>query len=413
MGKNIYEKILSRAAGGKEIKAGETMWLKPDLISLADGGWRSTLKLFEEIGLEKIADPGKVVGVIDHCTEQIAVPEGAENNQIFRGFAKKYGVKNFHDVGKGGMMCQVMAEQYVLPGMAVLSNDPEVQNCGALGAFTYFGDTTLGMVADEFLFEIPEFVKYKVTGKFQKGVMSTDLKRKLLGDFGGDYGKYIEFVGPAIDEMSMDERMNLCALLYMSDSHGIIAPDETTVAYLKSRHSQPFEILSSDPDATYAAEYEFDVSTLEPQVSCPPSPNNVKGISALKGTVIHSAAIGSCASGRLEDLRIAAEILKGRKVHADVRLTVAPASQEVLSAAAKEGLLSIFAEAGALINPPSCGACPGHTGRLAAGEVFIGTTTGNNPGRIGSKDAAVYLASPAAVAAAAVAGEITDPREFF
>ena len=331
MGKNIFEKLISKAAGGKEIKAGETLWLTPDIIALVDSGWRSKLKLFKQIGLERIQKPEKVVGVIDHCTEQLAVPEGAENNKVFRDFAKANGITKFHDVGKGGMMVQVLAEQYILPGQVGLVNDPEAEACNALGAFCFFGDTSLGMITDQFIFEVPEFAKCTVTGKFQKGVMSTDLKRKLLGDLGSKYGKYIEFDGPTIDEMSIDERMNLCILLYMCGSKGIIAADDKVVEYMKARRTESFEVVKSDPDAEYADYLKYDVTDLEPQISCPPTPNNVKGVSELKGIKINAASIGSCASGRMDDLRIAAEILKGKKVHEDVRLTIAPCSQEIMS----------------------------------------------------------------------------------
>ncbi len=413
MGRNIYEKILARASGKEDIKHGDIIWFTPDLIGLTDTGWHGHLKFFEQIGLEKVMKPEKIVGAIDHCPEQIAVPEGAENNKIFREWAKKNGVVNFYDIGRGGLLVQVLAERHVRPGMMVLPGDPEVQACGALGAFIASGDTALAMATDRCYIEVPEFVKCKVTGRFQGGVLSTDLKRKLLGDFGEEFGKFIEFVGPTIDKMSIDDRMNLCSLLYMSASLGIIAADQKTIDYVRSRTKEPFEAVRSDPDAIYAATFEYDVSKLEPQVSFPPSPNNVKAIAEAEGIEIHEANIGSCASGRLDDLRIAAQILKGRKVHPRVRMYITPVSQEVYLNAIREGLIAVFIEAGAGVCLPACGTCPGHTGQLAAGEVCIATTTGNNPGRIGSREAKIFLSSPAVVAASAVEGKIVDPRKYF
>ena len=202
-------------------------------------------------------------------------------------------------------------------------------------------------------------------------VLSIDLRYKLLGDFGEEFGKFIEFQGPTIADMSIDQRMNLCSSLYLSGSNGIIAADQKTIDYVKSRTKEPFEVVRSDPDAKYAEMYEYDVSSLEPQVVFPPSTSNAKTVAEAEGIGIDQAFIGGCTNGRLDDLRIAARILKGRKLHPRVRMFVTPISQEVHLSALKEGLISIFIDAGAVVTIPSCGVCPGHIGRLAAGEVCL------------------------------------------
>lgn len=273
-------------------------------------------------------------------------------------------------------------------------------------------DIWTALAIDEWWFEVPEIVKCIVTGKFSKGVASIDLRYKLLRDFGNDFQKYVEFAGPAIDEMGIDERMNLCSSLYLSGSNGIIGADQKTVDYVRNRSQERFEVVMSDADAFYTDIFEYDVSKLEPQVASPPSPNNSEPVSATEGTEINEACVGSCASGRLDDLRITAKILKGRKISEGVRMYVTPSSQEVYLNALREGLIAIFVEAGAIVVFPTCGTCPGHFGRLAAGEACIATSTVNYPGRMGSKEARIYLGSPATVAASAVEGKICDPRKY-
>lgn len=414
MGQNIYEKILARSSGEKGFKAGDILWLKPDVIGCMDLLSRNIRSALKEFGVEKLPRPEKVVAVVDHCTEQTEKPNGAEIIKGFREWVRKNDVVNFYDTGRGGLQVQVLGEKgYVRPGMMAVSDDPSVEALGALGAFAKGGeDVAAALAIDEFWFEVPEIVKCVVSGRFSKGVTSMDLRYKLHKDFGEGFGKFIEFVGPTIDEMSIDERMNLCSSLYLSGSYGMIAADQKTIDYVKSRTKEPFEVVRSDPDAQYADLYKYDVSKLEPMVAFPPTNCNGKAVPEAEGISIDEACVGSCTSGRLADLKITAEILKGRRVHPKVRMYITPSSQEVYLSAIKEGFISVFIEAGALVPIPSCGTCPGHVGRLAAKEVCITTSTVNVAGRMGSTEAEIYLASAATVAASAVEGKIADPRKY-
>jgi 3-isopropylmalate/(R)-2-methylmalate dehydratase large subunit len=414
MGQNIYEKILSRVSGRKGFGPKDILWLHPDLITCMDFLSSTTRKTLEEFGVQKLRNPEKVVAVVDHCTEQSSVPAGAEMVKAFREWAERNGVTSFYDSGRGGLQAQVIAEKgHVRPGMMVVSDDPSVEMCGALGAFVKGGeDVATALAIDEFWFEVPEIVKCHVKGSFPRGTLSIDLRYKLNGDFGESFGKFVEFTGPTIDAMGMDARFNLCSSLYLSGSYGIVAADETSVEYVKSRTQAPFDIVRSDPDAQYAGVYEYDVSDLAPQIAFPPSSCDTRPVTEAEGIHINEACIGACSSGRLADLRVAAEILRGRKVHPKVRMYITPASQEVYLRAINEGLIAVFVEAGALVPIPSCGTCPGHIGRLAAGEVCITTSTVNVPGRMGSKEAEIYLASAATAAASAMEGRISDPRKY-
>ena len=354
------------------------------------------------------------MAVVDHCAEQMIEPEGAENNKSFREWARTNGIGLFYDVGRGGLAVQVLIDRaHVRPGMLVILDDPEGEACGALGAFVKGGEDILTAIAiDEWWFEVRETVKCQVHGTFGKGVSSTDLRYKLLGDLGKSFSKFLEFTGSTVADMSVDARVNLCSSLYLAESYGIIGPDRKTTGHVRERTNAPFEMVESDPDATYADVLDYDVSNLEPQVAFPPSPNNAKPISAGVGISIQEACVGSCASGRLDDLRIVAEILKERKVAEGVRMFITPVSQEVYLSALKEGLIEVFVKAGAAVSFPSCGTCPGHIGRLATGEACVSTSIVNYPGRMGSKEAKIYLAGPATVAASAVTGKLTDPREY-
>jgi 3-isopropylmalate/(R)-2-methylmalate dehydratase large subunit len=414
VGKTIYEKILARASGEKDVSPGDVVWCRPDLIVCTDQNWIERSRFFDKVGLRKITNPEKIVAVIDHCAEQLAEPEGAENNRAFRDWARKEGITAFYDVGKGGLAVQVLVEKgHVLPGRLVIQDDPEGEACGALGAFVKGGeDIMTAMAIDEWWFEVRETVGCHVYGTFGKGVSSADLRYRLLADLGSGYSKFLEFSGPAIGAMSMDERVNLCSSLYLSESYGIIAADEKTIEYVRRRANSPFEQVVSDKDASYSDVIEYDVSDLAPQVVLPGSPNNGKPVSEREGAEIQEASLGTCASGRIDDLRVAAQILRGRKVAEGVRMYITPVSQESYLNALREGLIEVFVEAGAAVSFPSCGTCPGHIGRLAAGETCISTGIVNYAGRMGSREADIYLAGAATVAASAVAGRIADPRGY-
>jgi len=263
MGKTIVEKILMRASGKTDVSPGEIIWVKPDLIAVTDLNWKQRESFQEKVGLEKIPKPEKIVAVVDHHTEQLSTPEGAEHLSRFRQWAKVNEGIHFYDSGRGGLQTQVLVEEgHVRSGMMVISDDPEAEACGGIGALVRSSNQLMWMAVaiDEVWLEVPEVVHCIVKGRFAKGVLSIDLRYRLHGDFGGAFGKFVEFSGPAIDEMSIDARMNLCSSLYLSSSYGIIAPDKKAEEYAKKGKDSPVEMIRSDLEAPYAAHYEYDAS---------------------------------------------------------------------------------------------------------------------------------------------------------
>ncbi|MGB9714193.1 MAG: 3-isopropylmalate dehydratase large subunit, partial [Candidatus Bathyarchaeales archaeon] len=307
---------------------------------------------------------------------------------------------------------------HVRPGELIVGADSHTCTYGALGAFgTGIGSTETAAVfaTGKIWLKVPETIKINVEGSFQKFVTAKDLILNVIGQIGADGATYkaMEFAGSTIERLSVSERMTLCNMAVEAGvKTGIVNPDEKTLAYVKDRTSGLLKPLKSDPDANYERIIDINVDGLEPQVACPHSVDNVKAVSEVEGTPVDQAFIGSCTNGRIEDLRLAASIIKGRKVKNGVRMLVTPASQEVYLNALKEGLLEIFVEAGACVCSPTCGACfGGHMGLLADGETCISSSNRNFVGRMGSPKARIYLASPATVAASAIKGEITYPRE--
>jgi 3-isopropylmalate/(R)-2-methylmalate dehydratase large subunit len=340
---------------------------------------------------------------------------------MLRKFAKEQKIR-LYDVGKGGICHQVMPEKgHVLPGTLIVGADSHTCTYGALGAFaTGIGSTEAAAVfaTGKIWLRVPEAIRINVKGHFQEYVTPKDLILSIIGRVraGGAIYKSVEFAGPAIRGMSMAGRMTLCNMtVEMGAKNGIVEPDEITRKFLEGRTDKPlvsFESLKSDADASYAKAMELDVTGLEPQVACPSSVDNVKPVSELGNVPIEQAFVGSCTNGRIEDLRLAAQILKGKRVKNDVRTIVIPASQEVYMQALREGLIEIFTDAGAIVCGSACGPClGGHIGLLASGEVCVSTSNRNFIGRMGSTEASVYLASPATVATSAITGRITDPRE--
>ena len=305
---------------------------------------------------------------------------------------------------------------HVVPGTVIVGADSHTCTYGAFGAFaTGIGSTEVAAVfaTGKIWLKVPSAIKVNVKGKFQKYVTPKDLILSIIGKMSVDGAIYksAEFTGPTIKSMSMAGRMTICNMaVEMGAKNGIVEPDETTRKFLEGRTSVPFQSLKSDADAVYERTVEFDVSKMEPQVACPSSVDNVKPVSEVGNVPIEQAFIGSCTNGRIEDLRLAAQVLKGKRVKDNVRTLVIPASQEVYRQALSEGLLEIFTDAGAIVCGSACGPClGGHIGLLAAGEVCVSTSNRNFIGRMGSTQASVYLASPATVAASAVTGKITDP----
>ncbi|NLF89614.1 3-isopropylmalate dehydratase large subunit [Candidatus Bathyarchaeota archaeon] len=416
---NITEKILAKASGKKVVHPGEIIDANLDMVMIHDLTGPLAVEAFKKIGTPKVWDSKKVVVILDHQVPAESV-KAAELHKTMREFAKTQNLK-IYDVGRGGICHQVMPEQgHVKPGDVIIGADSHTCTYGAFGAFaTGVGSTeaAAAMATGKIWFKVPSTIKIEVKGKFKKYITPKDLILNIIGTLSVDGAIYkaAEFAGPTIKAMTTAGRMTLCNMaVEFGAKNGIIAPDETTTEFLAGRIDKmpDTKALQSDKDAQYERTVEFDVAKLEPQIACPSSVDNVKPVSEIGDVPIEQAFIGSCTNGRLEDLRIAAQVMKGKKVKDGVRALVIPASQEVWKQANDEGLLQLFTEAGAIVCGSACGPClGGHIGLLAAGESCVATSNRNFIGRMGSTQAKVYLASPATVAASAIAGKIVSAAE--
>lgn len=416
---NITEKILAKASEKKVVHPGEIVDANVDMVMVHDLTGPLAVEAFKKIGTPKVWDNKKVVVILDHQVPAESV-KAAELHKSMRNFAKDQNL-TFYDVGRGGICHQVMPEKgHVAPGNVIVGADSHTCTYGAFGAFaTGIGSTEAAAVfaTGKIWFKVPPTIKINVKGKFKKYVTPKDLILNIIGNLSVDGAIYkaVEFAGPTIKDMSIAGRMTMCNMaVEMGAKNGIIAPDETTAEFLKCRTPKmpDFKALQSDKDAEYERKIEFNVSNMEPQVACPSSVDKVKPVSEAGNVPVDQAFIGSCTNGRIEDLRLAAQVLKNRKVKDGVRALVIPASQEVWRQAMQEGLLEIFTDAGAIVCGSACGPClGGHIGLLAAGESCVSSSNRNFIGRMGSTQANVYLASPATVAASAVTGKLTDPTK--
>lgn len=417
---NITEKILAKASGKKTVHSGEIVNANVDVVMVHDLTGPLAVEAFQKIGIKNVWDNQKVVVILDHQVPAESV-KAAELHKTMRKFAQEQQLR-IYDVGKGGICHQVMPERgHVLPDTVVVGADSHTCTYGAFGAFaTGIGSTEAAAVlaTGKIWLKVPKAIKINVEGQFQKYVTPKDLILSIIGKLGagGAIYKTIEFTGTTIRTMSIAGRMTICNMtVEMGAKNGIVEPDETTREFLEgrtSKHMAPFKYLKSDADAAYEKVVDIEVADLTPQIACPSSVDNVKPASQVRNVQVEQAFIGSCTNGRIEDLRVAAKILKGKTVKDGVRTLVIPASQEVYGQAVKEGLIETFIDAGALVCGSTCGPClGGHIGLLASGESCVSTSNRNFIGRMGSKEASVYLASPATVAASAITGSITDPRE--
>ena len=417
---NITEKILAKSSSKDCVQPGDIVDSNVDILMIHDLTGPLAVKSFEKIGIKKVWNNKKVVVVLDHQIPAESI-KAAELHKTMRKFAKDQNLK-IYDVGKGGICHQVLPEKgHVLPGTVILGADSHTCTYGALGAFaTGIGSTEAAavMTTGKIWLKVPETIKISINGEFKKLVTPKDLILFIIGKLGagGAIYKSIEFSGSTIKSMTMAGRLTLCNMtVEMGAKNGIIEPDKTTKKFLEGRTNQPLntiESLKSDKSASYEKIIDIDITNLEPQIACSPSVDNIKLVSETKDIQIDQAFIGSCTNGRIEDLRLAAKILEGKKTKENVRTLVIPASQEVYSQALKEGLIETFTNAGALVCGSSCGPClGGHIGLLAKDEICISTSNRNFIGRMGSKEAKVYLASPATVAASAITGRITNPQE--
>lgn len=415
MGQTIAEKILAAKSGEQEVKPGQIVNARVDL-AMSHENAALVKKHFERLGIDHVWDPAKMVLLFDHRVPAESVKTAIGQREV-RQFVKEQKIRYFYDM-RAGICHQVLPERgHVRPGELIVGTDSHTTTHGAFGAFaTGIGATEMAAVwaTGELWLRVPETIRIEVGGRFPEWVGAKDLILQIIGQLkadGADY-KAVEFYGETIESMSIASRMVLSNLaMEMGAKAAIVPPDEKTIKYVKSRTDRPFTPLYADPDAEYLREFKFDVSELEPQVAKPHRVDNVVPISEALGVKIDQAFLGSCTNGRLEDLEVAARILRGRKVHPDVRMLVIPASWEVYRAALERGLLEVFIDAEALILNPGCGPCLGaHQGLLAPGERCISSTNRNFQGRMGSPEAEIYLASPAVVAASALKGEIADPR---
>lgn len=414
----ITEKILAKHAGLKEVSPGDLINAKVDIALGNDITAPIAISEFRKAGAKKVFNRNKVVLVPDHFTPNKDI-KSAEQCKILREFAKEHKLTHYYDGGDVGVEHALLPEKgVVVPGDLVIGADSHTCTYGALGAFsTGVGSTDLAavMITGELWFKVPESIKFHFTGKLRKWVSGKDLILRIIGDIGVDGALYnaMEFTGRPIETLSMDSRMSMCNMAIEAGAKsGIITPDAITKAYVEKRAERPYKFYSSDADAIYKEVREYDCSKIEPQVACPHLPENTKNVSDVKNVSVDQVIIGSCTNGRIEDLAIAAKILKGRKVAKTVRLIVIPATPLIYAEAMKKGFFDIFLKAGAVISPPTCGPClGGHMGILAAGERALATTNRNFVGRMGDVKSEVYLANPAVAAATAIKGKIAHPDE--
>ncbi len=415
---NICEKILAASSETKCVEPGEIIEAKVDVAMINEITGPLAIQTFKKIGLDKVWDNRRIVLVLDHQVPADSV-RSAELHKIMRAFAKEQNIHFLYDVGDGGVCHQVMVERgHVMPGYLIVGADSHTCTYGALGAFaTGIGSTEMAAVfaTGRIWLKVPSTIKINVTGRFKNFVTPKDLILDVIGKIGADGAIYkaIEFTGPSIRKMSISGRLTLCNMtVEMGAKTGIIEPDEEVLQYIRERTDGTFRIFRSDPDAKYERTLDFNVDGLEPMVACPHSVDNVKPVKSVEDVEINQAFLGSCTNGRLEDLELAARIMRGRRVKRGVRMIVTPASSEIYFQALRNGILEIFIKSGAIVCNPTCGACfGGHMGLLASGEVCVSSSNRNFIGRMGSPEAEIYLASPATVAASAVTGKITDPRK--
>ena len=418
MGNTITEKILMAHTDLKEIAPGQLINARVDIALGNDITAPIAIREFRAAGGKKVFDQDKVALVLDHFTPNKDI-SSAQQCKTVREFALEHGVTHFYEGGQVGVEHALLPEKgIVLPGDLVIGADSHTCTYGALGAFaTGVGSTDLAaaMLTGELWFKVPSSIKFVVYGKRSKWVSGKDLILNIIGRIGVDGALYqaMEFTGETISHLPMADRLSMANMAIEAGAkNGIFPPDAMTREYVEPRAKRPYQFYTSDADAVYSQIIEIDAGKLEPQVAFPHLPSNVKGISQAGQVKIDQSLIGSCTNGRIEDLRIAAQILKNRKAAAGVRLIVVPATPLIYKQAMQEGLLEIFLNADAVISPPSCGAClGGHLGILAEGERSVATTNRNFVGRMGHPKSEVYLASPAVAAASAVLGRIASPEE--
>ena len=418
MGMTITEKIIAAHSGLKEVYPGQFVYANVDICLGNDITAPIAIEEFEKAGIKHVFDPEKIVLVPDHFTPNKDI-KSAQQSKSLRIFAEKHRLKHYFEIGRMGIEHALLPEKgIVAPGDLVIGADSHTCTYGALGAFsTGVGSTDLAacFATGKVWLKVPESIKFVFHGKVKNWTSGKDLILYTIGKIGVDGALYkaMEFTGSAISQLPMDDRFTMCNMAIEAGAKsGIIAPDQNTKEYIKGRVTKKYAGYQSDPDAHYTKTYEFNADEISPQIALPSLPENTKPVDEVSGVKIDQVVIGSCTNGRISDLRIAAQILKGKKAHPSIRLIIIPATQDIYKQALQEGLIEIFIDAEAVVSTPTCGPClGGHMGILAEGERALSTTNRNFVGRMGHPKSEIYLCSPAVAAASAITGKITPPDE--
>ena len=414
----MTQKILAQHAGLEHVEPGQLIKVKLDIVLGNDVTAPVAIKEFKKIGLQNVFDKEKIVLVPDHFAPNKDI-QSAQQCKIMRDFAHSKGIVNYFEIGQMGIEHALLPEKgLVVPGDVIIGADSHTCTYGALGAFsTGIGSTDMaaGMATGEAWFKVPEAIKFVLRGKPAKWVSGKDIILYIIGLIGVDGALYqsMEYTGDGVSYLSMDDRFTIANMAIEAGAkNGIFEVDDKTIEYVKVHSTKPYTVFKADDDAVYRRTIEIDLSTLRPMVAFPHLPDNTRRIDDVGEVLIDQVVIGSCTNGRLEDLRVAAGILKGKKVHPKLRVIIFPATQKIYLDALREGLIEIFIEAGAAVSTPTCGPClGGHMGILAKGERAVATTNRNFVGRMGHPESEVYLASPAVAAASAITGKISSPEE--
>lgn len=418
MGMTMTQKILAAHAGLDSVKAGQLIQVDLDLVLGNDITTPVAINEFNKIGVDKVFHQEKIAIVPDHFAPNKDI-KSAEQCKCTREFAYKMGIKNYFEVGQMGIEHALIPEKgLAVAGDVIIGADSHTCTYGALGAFsTGIGSTDMGagMATGKAWFKVPEAIKFVVTGEMQPWVSGKDIILHIIGMIGVDGARYqsMEFVGEGIKNLSMDDRFTIANMAIEAGAkNGIFPVDEKTIEYIKEHSDREYTVYEADADAEYTRVIEINLSSIRPTVAFPHLPENTRTIDEVGEVTIDQVVIGSCTNGRIDDLRAAAKVLKGKKVHQKVRAIVIPATQKIYLQAVREGLVEIFIEAGAIVSTPTCGPClGGHMGILAKGERAVSTTNRNFVGRMGHTESEVYLASPAVAAASAITGKISSPEE--
>jgi 3-isopropylmalate/(R)-2-methylmalate dehydratase large subunit len=413
----IAEKILAAKSRRSSVTPGEIVEAYPDLVMSHTATWRS-VSVMERIGATKLYDPARLAIVLDHISPA-KTEKYAADQQVSRNFARQYGIRKFYDIDAGIAHLVLMEAGHVAPGDLIVGTDSHCTiygSLGALGTGIGYTEVTSVWITGKLWMKVPESIKITLRGRFAPGVYAKDLMLFLIGDLGADGCTYnsVEFYG-SVSHFSVSERMTMTNLaMEMGVKCAFVPPDQKTEEYLNGRLAggRAFQPVYADPEAVYSRELEPDLGQLAPMVACPHEVENTKPVGEVAGTRIDQAFLGSCANAKYEDLVVAATILKGRRVAPGVRLIITPGSKQILLEAMNSGVLQTLLESGGMVTNPGCGACAGDGGMLADGEVCLSTANRNFLGRMGSNQSRIYLSSPATLAASAIRGVITDPREF-